>query len=739
MKRPTLHRKTGPGTSVLLVLAAVVLAAAQAVGPVAAQSEGPAIVLTNVDSRNFPTVTANLTVTGQNGLPLVGLSAEDFTVMEDGQFVPPTAMRLESDTSQRVNLVLAIDISTLTADLVRLQSAATEFVAALGPNDQVALLVFHDEVIELQPFTSDKAALTEAINSLRAVGSATAFNLAADRAVNLLSALPGGRKAVIMLTNSGETANSLSPEATLDNARAGGVTIYPMGFGPNINTDLLNNWARFSGGQAYRLTTSEEVRPNLLTLAVLLRQSYRIVFQSGLKADNQRHELTVTVDHQGESGQAQAPFTAVPGEVSVLGPGLTNGQSVRGMVFLVADVEAPAPIESVSFLLDGEVLVELTRPPYRFDWDTTTAAHGVHTLAVRAVDTAGNTGQTQVSINVVLPPPVEPTPTPQPTAAPVIDTSRIVAAAQGALQVGIKVVIGGGLGVGALFGLVFFGRSRRALRTGQVRTCAVEISNQGNHRSRYELRAEDPSGALKFEFMLNDASLAHYVAADRVQTPTPAAKPARATAGTPANGSRLKEAEKKVGQAQGAAAGVGTWLMDLSRLLPGSAGRSARQASAQVGRVQQNVRTVSEQPGRAQRAVGRVVPMKAMGQPAASTSAAAPARTETAVIAGPAAEPARKAAAGWSLTPFVEPDQSLTVELLVSPARTPRSQHYPFRLLSRTAEDSQAAPVIEHASVALAGVPLLRRLLPPMFLLMSLALAATLIWYVLSAFGIIAA
>src|SRR5258706_576134 len=243
---------------------------------VLAQQTGPTIAVTGVDSKGFPTVTANLTVTGNNGLPLVGLTTANFTVNEDGKAVAPGSLVLDSDISQQLNLVLAVDVSVNGSGLAQVQSAADDFIATLGPNDQVAILSFYDQVDIVQPFTSDKTALKTAIDNLTAGGNGTVFNEAADQAVKMLAALPPGRKAAVMFTNSGDTANTLSPEATLAAAQAATVRIFPMSYSTLVNPDLMNNWARFTGGQAYLLASATEIRPNLLTLGVLLRQSYKL-------------------------------------------------------------------------------------------------------------------------------------------------------------------------------------------------------------------------------------------------------------------------------------------------------------------------------------------------------------------------------------------------------------------------------------------------------------------------------
>jgi VWFA-related protein len=728
--------------------------------PAWAQDAGPTVVITSVDSADFPTVTAHFTVNGANGLPLVGLAPENFVLTEDGRPVDARGLSLNSDISQPLNLVLAVDVSTAQASLDQTRAAAIDFVNALGPNDLVAVIAYHDQVQDVASFSSDRAALTSALQSLTAAGNATVFNAAVDRGVTLLRGqASAGRKAVILFTNSGDTTNNLSPEPILAAAEQAQVRIYPMAYGPNINAELMNNWARFSGGQAYLLPAASDIGPNLLTLGVLMRQSYALTFESGLTADNRPHTLRLALTYQGQTAQADAQFTGVPSPVVVEGPGLSNGQTVRGRVFLVADVSARAPIRRVSFWLNDQLLAELTTTPYRFDWDSTTADPGTHTLRITAVDAAGNQGETQVTVNVALPPPIVVTATPVPTVAAPSGPSQVQVFAQNALRVAGQVLAGLALFIGLIVALVLWTRSLRVQRAVQVKSCDVELMNLGNSRSRYELRAEDPSGHLKFQFALHDASLVQRadLAATAAAPAGGAAQPAGA--GQPRGSARDKVyAGVRQGQrAVGVMENITSWLMNVAYLLPGRGGQQLRSQVSQSRSVQYDAHEALEKPGRIERVVKSATPTVPGGGPH-SAPANQPARAGTASGNGHAAAATLPAPGGtltagagqstvlasagaqrpgWSVTPYVEPGQSLVVQLLVSPTRAPRSQHYAFRVLSRTAEAEGGEPLVEHGTVALRGLPILRRAWTLLLLVLSAALLALLVWYLLVVFGVV--
>jgi tetratricopeptide (TPR) repeat protein len=87
-----------------------------------------------------------------------------------------------------------------------------------------------------------------------------------------------------------------------------------------------------------------------------------------------------------------------PPVVTITNP--TNGQIVSGMVTIQVDASDDNGISKVEIYIDNVLTATLTAAPYTYQWNTTTATNGSHTLRATAYDTANQTADDQVSVNV---------------------------------------------------------------------------------------------------------------------------------------------------------------------------------------------------------------------------------------------------------------------------------------------------------------------------------------------------
>lgn len=257
----------------------------------------------------------------------------------------------------------------------------------------------------------------------------------------------------------------------------------------------------------------------------------------------------------------------------------------------------------------------------------------------------------------------------------------------------------------------------------------LEIRNLGNVPSRYELKAEDPHGALVFQFALDgDALPPRTVSATSVPVQVPAQERAPAATGP----SDVQQVQQKARQAMGFSGAIADLLGSLGMMLPRSIGAPLSQAASQLRRGESRVQQVQRAPGRLKGQVGRVTRVKPVST---QKSTARPAPAPAARQAAPAAvqlttvEP-------WVETPAIEPGRSLKLELLVKPARPRSSQVYSFAVVSRSVELEDAPEITEEWSGQITGLSGFRRY-HPYFLIVAMAVFMILLAFWLANLGVL--
>jgi hypothetical protein len=373
-------------------------------GATAAAQSGLLLTLTRIDSQAFPQVSAYVTVSDQNSLPVTGLTVNDFLAFEDELGVPADRIRVQPAVIRGVGLVLAIDRSTPAANLEQVKTAANALIDTLQPEDKMALFAFDNKVELLVDFTNNTQVLKQAVDALAEQGDYTALNEVIFEAARLTENLAINRRAVIIIPDIKNNIDSLPRQTAQQKITDLGVPLYLLSFpakaAPNDFDPLV---APLTGASVHFLPAAEQLTPRLLEIAGFLRQGYRLDYTSPLHPDNAAHKLTVGVTHQNLAGEANGRFVAVSNEVSITLPFLTNEQRVGGIVPVEASVMAHSPIASVEFFLDDQPLETLLKAPYQFDWNASGTPPGRYTLTAKAIDSAGNLGQTAVNLAVIPP------------------------------------------------------------------------------------------------------------------------------------------------------------------------------------------------------------------------------------------------------------------------------------------------------------------------------------------------
>ena len=177
-----------------LRLSALIVLAASLQILVRAQSQQQSVIRVDVNL-----VMVDATVKTRAGQIMGDLKQDAFELREDGV---PQKIEIFSRDELPLNVALVLDLSdSIGPFLGPLREAATTALAALKPEDEVALFTFATEAELRVPFTSDKTKIAEQINAFH-VGGATNINDGIFVAAKyLLNAPPKGRRVIILISD----------------------------------------------------------------------------------------------------------------------------------------------------------------------------------------------------------------------------------------------------------------------------------------------------------------------------------------------------------------------------------------------------------------------------------------------------------------------------------------------------------------------------------------------------------
>ncbi len=139
------------------------------------------------------------TVKNKDGQIMDSLKKEDFAVREDG--VAKT-IELFSRDELPLNVALVLDLSdSIGPFLGPLRDAASTTLAALKPEDTVALFTFSTEAELREPLSKDKNKIAEEISSFQAGGATNINDGIFVAAEYLLKSAPKGRRVIILISD----------------------------------------------------------------------------------------------------------------------------------------------------------------------------------------------------------------------------------------------------------------------------------------------------------------------------------------------------------------------------------------------------------------------------------------------------------------------------------------------------------------------------------------------------------
>jgi VWFA-related protein len=256
--------------------------------------------------------TVSVRVLDEKNRAVAGIKDAEFEITESG-----TAREIVSvkPSTAPFNLVLLLDVSGSVDTYVNfIRKAARNFVNTVDANDRVSIVLFNDDVKVLSGFTTDKAKLSEVLDTFDAGGGTAYYDALGYTLIETLRPMSGERTAIVVLTDGDDNRSFLPFDALAGTIEESGALIYPLyvpsslaalGATQDLNAAVdplrskyLNlsltskakgegaRLAQISGGRYYPITQLSQIQTAYEDIVVQLRTAYDITFKSEIALTN---------------------------------------------------------------------------------------------------------------------------------------------------------------------------------------------------------------------------------------------------------------------------------------------------------------------------------------------------------------------------------------------------------------------------------------------------------------------
>jgi Ca-activated chloride channel family protein len=253
-------------------------------------------------SPNIPTFSAtsdlvvlSATAVDGKGRPVRDLRPEELRIYEEGRLQRLAHFSEGPELAARV-LMLVDASGSMNGELKTTSSrmAAQQVLAALSPQDEVALAGFASEYWGIVAFTRDRQHFLGKFAELKPFGS-TALHDALDKAARDLASHGEGRRAVVVITDGVDTSSRRSADEVIARSRALDVPIYTISVlspvddpasplftgGESIaaataGSAVLARYAAWSGGAAFAVSDFKGLKQAAEQITAELKHQYRL-------------------------------------------------------------------------------------------------------------------------------------------------------------------------------------------------------------------------------------------------------------------------------------------------------------------------------------------------------------------------------------------------------------------------------------------------------------------------------
>jgi Ca-activated chloride channel family protein len=288
--------------------------------PAAGTANDPFRVNASVDLVNVAA-----TVRDSSGRYVDGLSEQDFTLLENGS--EQKLSFFSHDTQSNLSVGVLVDTSgSMRHKLQQALQTVREVSLALGPQDEMFLVTFSDDVEVRQKFTKNPDDIVKALRGIRSGGETSVYD-AIQVAIQEMKNAHNGKRILLLVSDGFDTRSKMTMDQAVEQLKRSQVQLYAIGIDDDDNDPLVLRQPRYhvylymlgeltgvSGGQTFRMYTGRNYALDSIAALILeeLHQQYTLGYYPSTPKDGSWRTIQVRVDRPGSAVRSRSGYYAVP-------------------------------------------------------------------------------------------------------------------------------------------------------------------------------------------------------------------------------------------------------------------------------------------------------------------------------------------------------------------------------------------------------------------------------------------
>jgi VWFA-related protein len=265
-----------------------------------------------VEVTGVTSVLLEASVLDKKGRFVAGLTADQFTLAEDGE---PQELQLVRQEAVAATFAMLIDSSqSMSRRIDFVRDAAARLARYMRPEDRMLIAPFSRHLRSMTGPTDDRQTVSEAITAIHAEGGTAIL----DSLIEISKHLSGleGRRVIVLVTDGYDEHSESTFAEALEAVKAAGATVYVVGIGGVAGISLkgerlLRQLAAATGGQTFFPARENELAAVHDRLATDAQNRYLITYTpTNERSDGKWRRISLKIAEPGYKVRAREGYFA---------------------------------------------------------------------------------------------------------------------------------------------------------------------------------------------------------------------------------------------------------------------------------------------------------------------------------------------------------------------------------------------------------------------------------------------